>query len=40
MSKDDIVMCTEMPAWVPAVSEGGYNTLKMETWTSAISHIG
>jgi hypothetical protein len=31
------MMCMEMPAWVPAVSEGGRNILRTETQTSPIS---
>jgi hypothetical protein len=27
-----------MPVWVPAVSEGGQNILRTETWTLLISH--
>jgi len=33
----DFVMCMKMPAWVPAVSEGGWNILRTETRTSPIS---
>lgn len=37
-SMGDFVMCMEMPAWTPAVTEVGETLLKMETWTSPISH--
>jgi len=33
----DFVVCVEMSAWVPAVSEGGWNILRTETRTSPIS---
>jgi len=37
-SISDFILCTEMPAWAPAVSECGCNTAQIETWTSLTSH--
>jgi hypothetical protein len=36
-STSDFMVCMEMPAWMPAVSEGGWNILRTETRTSPIS---
>jgi len=36
----DIITGTEMPAWASAVSEGRWNTSKMETHTTDQPHFG
>jgi hypothetical protein len=37
LSTSDFMVCMEMSAWVPAVSEAGRNILRTETRTSLIS---